>query len=63
LAKNYSECIPGHGANRVTGTVKKRGENKGIAKAKKEQRRLDAIFRNSVTDKENRRKHRLSQKN
>lgn len=46
VAKNYNECVPGHGANRVTGNVKKKGGNKGIAAAKKARKRAEAEARN-----------------
>lgn len=47
-----------HGANRVKGSVKKKGENKGILAAKKARKREEAETRNANTLPENRRKNR-----
>lgn len=48
----------GHGANRVKGSVKKKGENKGILAAKRIRKRQEAEKRNSLSLEENRRKNR-----
>lgn len=48
-------CEKGHGANRVLGGVKKKGENKGILAAKRERKREEAEARNALTKPENRR--------
>jgi hypothetical protein len=43
----YEKCLPGHGANRVLGSVKKKGGNKGILAAKRARKRLEAEERNA----------------
>jgi hypothetical protein len=55
LEGNVSSYQQGHGANRVTGSVKKKGGNKGIALVKKQRKRLEAEERNAKTKPENRR--------
>ena len=48
-----------HGANKdAPGAAKKRGENKGIAAARKTQKREEAEARNALTPPERRRSYR-----
>ena len=49
---------PAHGANRVTGSVKKAGSNRGIAAARKQQKREEAEARNKLTPVERTRAYR-----
>jgi hypothetical protein len=58
MSGGYATCAPGHGVNRVTGHVKKKGGNKGILAAKRERKRLEAEARNAKTPFENTRAYR-----
>lgn len=54
-----AHCDPAHGANKVKSTTKKRGENKGIAKARKLMKRQEAETRNRRTPEHLRKRYRL----
>jgi hypothetical protein len=58
VSGGFEKCAPGHGLNRVSGHVKKKGGNKGILAAKKQRKRDEAEARNALTPLEQTRAYR-----
>ena len=57
----FATCAQGHGLNRVTGSVKKKGGNKGILAARRVRKRVEAEQRNARTPPERHRAYRRSE--